>query len=168
MHKLCILYSDSPFCNCTRACRADRAAGLQIAAMANRTVIVDNNTCECAQSARQARTILQLSGRIRLGIMIKSGTHSPCSKCALYILQLNGRIHLGIVIESGNNTHIATVGLAMASKVAAAFRSAAALKLRLICVYILRSLLPFFTCNYETLLDLEIYKMRVSSGIGFF
>ena len=38
------------------------------------------------------------------------------------------------------------------------------LTLRLICGYILRSLLPFLTCIYETLLDLEIYKMTVSSG----
>ena len=33
--------------------------------------------------------------------------------------------------------------------------------------YLLRSLLPFLTCIYDTLLDLEINKMRVSSGIGF-
>ena len=47
-------------------------------------------------------------------------------------------------------------------------RARVSLTLRLICGYILRSLLPFLTCIYETLLDLEIYKMRVSSGIGFF
>ena len=32
------------------------------------------------------------------------------------------------------------------------------LTLRLICGYLLRSLLPFLTCIYETLLDLLIYK----------
>ena len=42
------------------------------------------------------------------------------------------------------------------------------LTLRLICGYLLRSLLPFLTCIYQTLLDLEILKMRVGSGIGFF
>ena len=38
---------------------------------------------------------------------------------------------------------------------------------RLICGYLFRSLLPFLTCIYDTLLDLEIIKMRVSSGIVF-
>ena len=33
-----------------------------------------------------------------------------------------------------------------------------AAKVRLICGYLLRSLLPFLTCIYETLLDLEIYN----------
>ena len=33
------------------------------------------------------------------------------------------------------------------------------LTLRLICGYLLRSLLPFLTCIYETLLDLEIYTL---------
>ena len=34
--------------------------------------------------------------------------------------------------------------------------------MRLICEYLLRSLLPFLTCIYETLLDLEMYKIRVT------
>ena len=42
------------------------------------------------------------------------------------------------------------------------------LTLRLICGYFLSSLLPFLTCIYETLLDLEMYKMNVSSFIGVF
>ena len=41
-------------------------------------------------------------------------------------------------------------------------RARVSLTLRLICGYLLRSLLPFLTFIYETLLDLEIYKMRVS------
>ena len=47
-------------------------------------------------------------------------------------------------------------------------RARVSLTLRLICEYLLRSLLPFLRCIYDTLLDLEIYKIRVSSGIGFF
>ena len=47
-------------------------------------------------------------------------------------------------------------------------RARVSLTLRLIFGYLLRSLLPFLTCSYGTLLDLEIYKMRVSSVIGFF
>ena len=47
-------------------------------------------------------------------------------------------------------------------------RAMVSLTLRLICGNILGSLLTFLTCIYETLLDLEIYKMRVSSGIVFF
>ena len=43
-------------------------------------------------------------------------------------------------------------------------RARVSLILRLICRYLLRSLLPFLTCIYDTLLDLEIYNMRVSSG----
>ena len=46
-------------------------------------------------------------------------------------------------------------------------RAGVSLTLRLICGHLLRSLLPFLTCIYDTLLDLEINKMRVSSGIGF-
>ena len=38
-------------------------------------------------------------------------------------------------------------------------RAGVSLTLRLICGHLLRSLLPFLTCIYETLLDLEIYKM---------
>ena len=41
-------------------------------------------------------------------------------------------------------------------------RARVSLTLRLICGYLLRSLLPFLTCIYDTLLDLEIYKMRVT------
>ena len=37
-----------------------------------------------------------------------------------------------------------------------AVRARVSLTLRLICGYLLRSLLPFLTCIYETLLDLEI------------
>ena len=47
-------------------------------------------------------------------------------------------------------------------------RARVSLTLRLIFGYLLRSLLPFLTCSYGTLLDLEIYKMRVSSDIVFF
>ena len=47
-------------------------------------------------------------------------------------------------------------------------RARVSLTLRLICGYLLRSLLPFLTCIYETLLDLEINKMRFSSVIVFF
>ena len=39
-------------------------------------------------------------------------------------------------------------------------RARVSLTLRLICGYLLRSLLPFLTCIYETLLDLEIYTSR--------
>ena len=46
-------------------------------------------------------------------------------------------------------------------------RARVSLTLRLICGYLSRSLRPFLTCIYGTLLDLEIYKIRVSSGIGF-
>ena len=46
-------------------------------------------------------------------------------------------------------------------------RARVSLTLRLVCGYLLKSLLPFLTCIYETLLDLEIYKMRVSSGQPF-
>ena len=38
------------------------------------------------------------------------------------------------------------------------------LTLRLICGYLLRSLLPFLTCIYETLLDLQIYTPPRSCG----
>ena len=47
-------------------------------------------------------------------------------------------------------------------------RARVSLTLRLICGYLLRALLPFLTCIYETLLDLEIFKIRVSSGIVCF
>ena len=43
-------------------------------------------------------------------------------------------------------------------------RARVSLTLRLICGYLLRSLLPFLTCIYETLLDLELYKIRVLCG----
>ena len=39
-------------------------------------------------------------------------------------------------------------------------RARVSLTLRLICGYRLRSLLPFLTCIYETLLDLEIYTLE--------
>ena len=48
-------------------------------------------------------------------------------------------------------------------------RARVSLTLRLICGYLLRSLLPFLTCIYETLLDLEIYKIykrRQSTAIA--
>ena len=38
-------------------------------------------------------------------------------------------------------------------------RARVSLTLRLICGYLLRSLLPFLTCIYETLLDVEIYNL---------
>ena len=38
-------------------------------------------------------------------------------------------------------------------------RARVSLTLRLICGYLLRSLLPFLTCIYDTLLDLEIYRL---------
>ena len=47
-------------------------------------------------------------------------------------------------------------------------RARVSLTLRLICGYLSRSFLPFLTCIYYTLLDLEIYQITVSSGIGFF
>ena len=43
-------------------------------------------------------------------------------------------------------------------------RARVSLTLRLICRYFLRSLRPFLTCIYETLLDLEIYKMMVKTA----
>ena len=40
-------------------------------------------------------------------------------------------------------------------------RARVSLTLRLICGYLLRSLLPFLTCIYDTLLDLEIYRSNI-------
>ena len=38
-------------------------------------------------------------------------------------------------------------------------RARVSLTLRLICGYLVRSLLPFLTCIYETLLDVEMYNL---------
>ena len=45
-------------------------------------------------------------------------------------------------------------------------RARVSLTLRLICGDLVRSLMPFLTCIYETLLDLEIWDSRVSSCIA--